>query len=144
MMIDDYLNEMTDLKRTIESLKECIEKIESVIYQVSSITLSDLPRTTTQKDILDKLGDIQEKKQELARLQRDYQVMQNQLLSFLVKLNNAEQVEIIKLRHLDNLKWENIRQKMKISESKSYKLYRLAKKELDKIIKNSKNTVRIQ
>ena len=141
MMIDDYLNEMTDLKRTIESLKECIEKIESVIYQVSSITLSDLPRTTTQKDILDKLGDIQEKKQELARLQRDYQVMQNQLLSFLVKLNNAEQVEIIKLRHLDNLKWENIRQKMKISESKSYKLYRLAKKELDKIIKN---TVEIQ
>ena len=141
MMIDDYLNEMTDLKRTIESLKECIEKIESVIYQVSSITLSDLPRTTTQKDILDKLGDIQEKKQELARLQRHYQVMQNQLLSFLVKLNNAEQVEIIKLRHLDNLKWENIRQKMKISESKSYKLYRLAKKELDKIIKN---TVEIQ
>jgi hypothetical protein len=141
MMIDDYLNEMTDLKRTIESLKECIEKIESVIYQVSSITLSDLPRTTTQKDILDKLGDIQEKKQELARLQEEYQVMQNQLISFLVKLNNAEQVEIIKLRHLDNLKWENIRQKMKISESKSYKLYRLAKKELDKIIKN---TVEIQ
>lgn len=141
MMIDDYLNEMTDLKRTIENLKDCIEKIESVIYQVSSITLSDLPRTTTQKDILDKLGDIQEKKQELARLQEEYQVMQNQLISFLVKLNNAEQVEIIKLRHLDNLKWENIRQKMKISESKSYKLYRLAKKELDKIIKN---TVEIQ
>ena len=141
MMIDDYLNEMTDLKRTIESLKECIEKIESVLYQVSSITLSDLPRQTTQRDILDKLGDIQEKKQELARLQKEYQVMQNQLLSYLVKLNNAEQVEIIKLRHLDNLKWENIRQKMKISESKSYKLYRLAKKELDKIIKN---TVEIQ
>lgn len=141
MMIDDYLNEMTDLKRAIENLKECIEKIESVIYQVSSITLSDLPRQTTQRDILDKLGDIQEKKQELARLQEEYQAMQNQLISFLVKLNNAEQVEIIKLRHLDNLKWENIRQKMKISESKSYKLYRLAKKELDKIIKN---TVEIQ
>lgn len=141
MMIDDYFNEMTDLKRTIENLKECVEKIESVIYQVSSITLSDLPRQTTQRDILDKLGDIQEKKQELARLQEEYQAMQNQLISFLVKLNNAEQVEIIKLRHLDNLKWENIRQKMKISESKSYKLYRLAKKELDKIIKN---TVEIQ
>ena len=141
MMIDDYLNKMTDLKRTIENLKECVEKIESVIYQVSSITLSDLPRQTTQRDILDKLGDIQEKKQELARLQEEYQAMQNQLISFLVKLNNAEQVEIIKLRHLDNLKWENIRQKMKISESKSYKLYRLAKKELDKIIKN---TVEIQ
>lgn len=141
MMIDDYLNEMTDLKRTIENLKSCIEKIESVLYQVSSITLSDLPRQTTQRDILDKLGDIQEKKQELARLQKEYQVMQNQLLSFLVKLNNAEQVEIIKLRHLDNLKWEDVRQKMKISESKSYKLYRLAKQELDKIIKN---TVEIQ
>ena len=115
MMIDDYLNEMTDLKRTIENLKECIKKIESVLYQVSSITLS--------------------------RLQEEYQVMQNQLISFLVKLNNAEQVEIIKLRHLDNLKWESIRQKMKISESKSYKLYRLAKQELDKIIKN---TVEIQ
>ena len=140
-MIDDYLNEMTDLKRTIENLKSCIEKIESVLYQVSSITLSDLPRQTTQRDILDKLGDIQEKKQELARLQKEYQVMQNQLLSFLVKLNNAEQVEIIKLRHLDNLKWEDVRQKMKISESKSYKLYRLAKQELDKIIKN---TVEIQ
>lgn len=135
MMIDDYLNEMTDLKRTIESLKECIEKIESVIYQVSSITLSDLPRQTKQRDILDKIGDIQEKKQELERLQEEYQAMQNQLLSYLVKLNNAEQVEIIKLRHLDNLKWENIRQKMKISESKSYKLYRLAKKELDEILK---------
>ena len=141
MMIDDYLNEMTDLKRTIENLKSCIEKIESVLYQVSSITLSDLPRQTTQRDILDKLGDIQEKKQELARLQKEYQVMQNQLLSFLVKLNNAEQVEIIKLRHLDNLKWEDVRQKMKISESKSYKLYRLAKQELDNIIKN---TVEIQ
>lgn len=141
MMIDDYLNEMTDLKRAIDNLKECIEKIESVLYQVSSITLSDLPRQTTQRDILDKLGDFQEKKQELSRLQEEYQVMQNQLISFLVKLNNAEQVEIIKLRHLDNLKWENIRQKMKISESKSYKLYRLAKKELDKIIKN---TVEIQ
>ena len=141
MMIDDYLNEMTDLKRTIENLKDCIEKIESVIYQVSSITLSDLPHQTTQRDILDKLGDFQEKKQELSRLQEEYQAMQNQLLSYLVKLNNAEQVEIIKLRHLDNLKWENIRQKMKISESKSYKLYRLAKKELDKIIKN---TVEIQ
>lgn len=141
MMIDDYLNEMTDLKRAIENLKECIEKIESVIYQVSSITLSDLPRTTTQKDILDKIGDIQEKKQEFERLQEEYQVMQNQLLSFLVKLNNAEQVEIIKLRHLDNLKWEKICQRMKISESKSYKLYRAAKQELDKIIKN---TVEIQ
>ena len=141
MMINDYLNAMTDLKRTIENLKDYIEKIESVIYQVSSITLSDLPRQTTQRDILDKLGDFQEKKQELSRLQEEYQAMQNQLISFLVKLNNAEQVEIIKLRHLDNLKWENIRQKMKISESKSYKLYRLAKKELDKIIKN---TVEIQ
>lgn len=141
MMINDYLNEMTDLKRTIENLKDCIEKIESVLYQVSSITLSDLPRQTTQRDILDKLGDIQEKKQELARLQKEYQVMQNQLLSYLLKLNNAEQVEIIKLRHLDNLKWEDVRQKMKISESKSYKLYRAAKQELDKIIKN---TVEIQ
>ena len=135
MMINDYLNAMTDLKRTIENLKDYIEKIESVIYQVSSITLSDLPRQTTQRDILDKLGDFQEKKQELSRLQEEYQAMQNQLISFLVKLNNAEQVEIIKLRHLDNLKWENIRQKMKISESKSYKLYRLAKKELDEILK---------
>lgn len=135
MMINDYLNAMTDLKRTIENLKDYIEKIESVIYQVSSITLSDLPRQTTQRDILDKLGDFQEKKQELSRLQKEYQAMQNQLISFLVKLNNAEQVEIIKLRHLDNLKWENIRQKMKISESKSYKLYRLAKKELDEILK---------
>lgn len=141
MMIDDYLNAMTELKRAIDNLKECIEKIESVLYQVSSITLSDLPRQTTQRDLLDKLGDFQEKKQELADLEDDYQAMQNQLISFIVKLNNAEQVEIIKLRHLDNLKWENICQKMKISESKSYKLYRLAKKELDKIIKD---TVRIQ
>ena len=135
MMINDYLNAMTDLKRTIENLKDYIEKIESVIYQVSSITLSDLPRQTTQRDILDKLGDFQEKKQELSRLQKEYQAMQNQLISFLVKLNNAEQVEIIKFRHLHNLKWANIRQKMKISESKSYKLYRLAKKELDEILK---------
>ena len=141
MMIDDYLNAMTELKRAVDNLKECIEKIESVLYQVSSITLSDLPRQTTQRDLLDKLGDFQEKKQELADLEDDYQAMQNQLISFIVKLNNAEQVEIIKLRHLDNLKWENICQKMKISESKSYKLYRLAKKELDKIIKD---TVRIQ
>ena len=132
MMIDDYLNKMTDLKRTIENLKDCIKKIESVIYQVSSITLSDLPRQTTQRDILDRLGDFQEKKQELSRLQEEYQAMQNQLLSYLLKLNNAEQVEIIKLRHLDNLKWENIRRKMKISESKSYKLYRAAKQELEK------------
>lgn len=135
MMIDDYLNVMTELKRTIENLKDCVEKIESVIYQVSSITLSDLPRTTTQKDILDKLGDIQEKKQELERLEEDYKIMQHQLLSLLIQLKRAEQIEIIKLRHIDCLSWENIRQKMKISESKSYKLYRLAKKELDEILK---------
>lgn len=141
MMIDDYLNEMTDLKRTIENLKDCIEKIKSVIYQVSSITLSDLPRTTTQRDLLDRLGDIQEKKQELERLEEDYKIMQHQLLSLLIQLKRAEQIEIIKLRHIDCLSWESVRQKMKISESKSYKLYRLAKKELDKIIKN---TVEIQ
>lgn len=141
MMIDDYLNKMTDLKRTIENLKECIEKIESVIYQVSSITLSDLPRTTTQRDLLDRLGDMQEKKQELERLEEDYKIMQHQLFSLLVQLKRAEQIEIIKLRHIDCLSWRNICRNMNISESKSYKLYRLAKKELDKIIKN---TVEIQ
>ena len=141
MMIDDYLNEMTDLKRTIENLKECIEKIESVLYQVSSITLSDLPRQTTQRDLLDKLGDFQEKKQELSRLQEEYQAMQNQLISFLIYLRSPEQIEVIKLKYIDCLNWGNICRKMNISESKSYKLYRAAKQELNKIIKN---TVRIQ
>lgn len=141
MMIDDYLNEMTDLKRAIDNLKECIEKIESVLYQVSSITLSDLPRQTTQRDLLDKLGDFQEKKQELADLEDDYQAMQNQLISFLIYLRSPEQIEVIKLKYIDCLNWGNICRKMNISESKSYKLYRAAKQELDKIIKN---TVEIQ
>ena len=141
MMIDDYLNEMTDLKRAIDNLKECIEKIESVLYQVSSITLSDLPHQTTQRDILDKLGDFQEKKQELSRLQEEYQVMQNQLISFLIYLRSPEQIEVIKLKYIDCLNWGDICRKMNISESKSYKLYRAAKQELNKIIKN---TVEIQ
>ena len=141
MMIDDYLNEMTDLKRAIDNLKECIEKIESVLYQVSSITLSDLPRQTTQRDLLDKLGDFQEKKQELADLEDDYQAMQNQLISFLIYLRSPEQIEVIKLKYIDCLNWGDICRKMNTSESKSYKLYRAAKQELNKIIKN---TVEIQ
>lgn len=141
MDAQSLLNELYNTKKDIQRAQECLSKLEYKIERITQGQFSNLPKSTTQRDTLDKIADLQEKRIEIITLQTNYNIKLNDYMVYISRLDNPEEIEIIYLRYIEALNWKEVIETLNISKSKVFKVHKRAIYNLNKILKKySKKT----
>ena len=133
-----YLNKGYGLKKEIDILSSVIEEIRTNLDGIKGISYSGIKveggPVKDESFILDKLVKIEEITQEITDKKYELILFQGELLEMINKIEDVNERNVLYLRYILNLKWEEVAERMGYDVRQIYRVHK-------KYLKNSKSTI---
>lgn len=125
-MTKDKLKEYTNILKEIKIIEEKIEYLEEQKTSVKSQVITDMPQNTNSEK--DRLGKLLGQLEELLEIyyEKKSRAMKTQLEieEAVEKLDNAVERNIMRLRYIEDLKWEEVCVEMSYSWENIHRIHR--------------------
>ena len=124
-MTKEELKGYIETKREMEIIEEKIEYLESKKTGIKSMIIDDMPKPEPEQDRLGELlGEIEELIELYNKKQIKLMKQQIEIEKCIDKLDNALERNIMRLRYLQSMKWENICVEVNYSWENVHRIHR--------------------
>lgn len=137
MTTRQYLNRGYGIKKEIEILNSVIQEIRENIDGVKGISYAGIKvQGGPLKDegpILDKISKMQDIEKKINKAKHELVFFQEELCEKIFKIQDSNERNILYLRYIVNLKWEEIYKKIGYSHSQTHRIHKEALENIKKI-----------
>ena len=129
--VKDFLSSYQALKAEIRELEERLARLREQSFSPRSPVLSGMPGKKETRDLSDEVACLMELEQSYRRAILKARVRCARIEHVILTLSSPRQKQILRVRYIDGLSWDEVSSRFLISESLTYSLHKKAISELD-------------
>lgn len=134
-MARKFLNQYYNIKKELKMLDRDIEQLEEEADNIN-VRLDGMPRGTDTSDSTGKFATtLADYYMERIDKRNELWMKRREIVKVIEQVPKVDYVELLKLRYVQNMRWEDIAHEMQVSWRHTHRMHRHALQEVGKILK---------